>query len=81
LSPSALTGRAALSEVADVRTIPLRRFAAGPRGADLPDGARPCGFSLSGSDAAKLEAADGRVFSSRVRAQQLDGLVGAKLGG
>jgi hypothetical protein len=29
-SPSALTGRAALSEVADLRTIPLRRFATGP---------------------------------------------------
>jgi hypothetical protein len=38
--------------------IPLRRFAAGPRDADRPDGARPCGFSLGGSDAVKLEQAD-----------------------
>jgi hypothetical protein len=64
ISPSAPASRAALSEVADLRTIPLRRFAAGPRGADLPDGARPCGFPLSGSDAVKLDVGDDRVFRS-----------------
>lgn len=52
LSPSAFTGRVALSGAASIRTIPLRRCGSfqasqpGPIGMGLPAAARPCGFSL-----------------------------------